>query len=61
MIAGAVDTVFYTKRVEKLPKIAAKCDVTSNHRNTLDHAKWPPKTSSLAQMDGACRDTARKL
>ena len=52
------NTVFHTKRVEK---IAAKRDVTSNHRNTLDHAKWPPKISSLARMNGACRDRARKL
>ena len=54
-------TVFHTKRVEKLLKIAAKRHVMSNHRNTLDRAKWPSKTSSLARMNGACHDRARKL
>ena len=46
---------------EESRKIANTCDITSNHRNTLDHAKCPAKTSSFAQMNGACCDTARKL
>ena len=42
-----VHTVEHTKRVEKLLKIATKCDVTSNHHNTLDCTKWPSKTALL--------------
>ena len=42
-------------------KIANTRDVTTNRCNTLDHTKWPSKTSSLARMNYACRDTARKL
>ena len=44
-------------------KIANTRDVTSNHHNTLHHAKWPLKTSSLSlsQMNDTSCDTARKL
>ena len=49
------------KRVEKFLKIATKRDITSNHHNTLNYAKWPPKNSSLAWMNGACHDAARKI
>ena len=42
-----VPTVEHTKRVEKLLKIATKCDVTSNHHNALDCTKWLSKTALL--------------
>ena len=44
----------------RILKIATKCDITSNHHNTLDCTKWPLKTSPLAWMNSACRDAARK-
>ena len=46
---------------EESRKIANMRDVMSNQHNTLDQAKWPSKTSSLAQMNYACHDTATKL
>ena len=51
----------YSVPHEESRKIAAKRDVMSNHHNTLGRANWPPKTSSLTRMNGACRNTARKL
>ena len=51
----------YSVPHEESRKIANTHDVTSNHCNTLDHAKWQSKTSSLAWMNGACRDTAIQL
>ena len=50
-----------THGVENFLKIATKRDITSNHHNTLDRAKCLPKTSSLAWINIACRDAARKL
>ena len=48
---------------EESRKIANTHDVMSNHHNihVLERAKWLSKTSSLARMNSACRDTARKL
>ena len=54
-------TFCYSVPHEESRKIANKRDVMSNHCNTLDLTKRPLKTSSLAQMNGACHDTARKL
>ena len=55
-----ITTVFHTKRVEKFKEFATIRDVKLNHRNTLAHAKWPSKTSSLAQMNCARRDADRE-
>ena len=52
---------YYSAPHEESRQIANMHDVTTNHRNTLDHAKWPSKTSSLARMNGTCCDRARKL
>ena len=56
-----VHTVEHTKRVEKLLKIVTKRDIMSNLHNTLDRTKWLSKTSSLAQVNGACCNAAWKL
>ena len=50
----------YSVPHEESRKIANTHDILSNHRNTLDHAKWLLITSSLAWRNYACRDKARK-